>query len=101
MTRTAVAATSIAVYDEIKSDGTLTRQQAAIVSLMRRGRDYSLQELVNLTGFGVNVVSGRCNELRQAGAIEHGPKRPCSVTGRTIQPVRLPALAGHQEALFS
>lgn len=65
---------------------------------VKRGRDYSLQELSRLTGLGVNVISGRCNELRAAKHLELGPERKCSLTGRTIHPVQLPALPPILEA---
>jgi hypothetical protein len=86
----AVAETSREAYHAIQRDGTLTRQQAQVMQQVQPGRDYSLQELVKLTGLPVNVISGRCNELRTAKRLEHGPERKCSVTGRTIHPVRLP-----------
>ena len=90
--KTAVASTSIDCYHAIHGEGKLTRMQAAILSHMRAGNDYSLQELVRITGLAINTVSGRCNELRTAKRLEHGATRACSVTGRTVHPVKLPAV---------
>jgi len=87
---TAVAHTSIRTYRQMKKDGTLSKQQKEILAAMKPfPADYSLQELVKLTGLAVNTVSGRVNELREElGEVERGPARACSVTGRTIRPVR-------------
>jgi hypothetical protein len=96
--KTNVRSSSLAAYDRAGRDGTLSKQQALIMAHITPGRDYSLQELVRLTGLPVNVISGRCNELRTAKLLEHGPDRKCSLTTRTIHPVRLPALQPSLEA---
>lgn len=88
----AVADTSIETYHAIKGDGTLGKRQAEVMAAVQPGFEYSLQELVRLTGLPVNVVSARCNELRELGLLELGTTRPCSRTGRTIHPVRRPAI---------
>jgi hypothetical protein len=93
--------TSIETYHALRDDGTLSRQQKVIVDLMRPSRDYSLQELCQLTGLPVNVVSARCHALRGLGVLELGPTRACSVTKRSIHPVRLPRAGEPQGALFS
>jgi hypothetical protein len=97
---TAVTFTSIDAYRSIETTGALTRQQRVIVESIERGRDYSLQELVRATFMPVNVISGRCNELRKLGVLELGPQRACSLTRRQINPVRLPVPAATQGALF-
>jgi hypothetical protein len=85
-----VVETSIEAFHAIKSDGTLTNRQKQVMAVIRLGRDYSLQELVMLTGLPVNVISGRVNELKgEVGLLEHGPTRKCTLTNRTIHPVRL------------
>jgi len=89
-----VATTSIQAYREIQRGGVLGERQAQVMAAIKPGRDYSLTELVKLTGLPVNVISGRCNELRAMGRLELAPVRRCSVTGRTIHPVRLPAEQG-------
>jgi len=88
----AVASTSIETYHDLKADGTLGKRQAQVMAAVQPGLDYSLQELCRLTGLPVNVISGRCNELRELGLLELGPTRPCRHTGRSIHPVRRPAI---------
>lgn len=95
--KTNVADTSIDCYHEIHNEGRLTRLQSQIMASINSGADYTLQELVRLTGLPVNTVSGRCNELRTAKRLEHGKTRACSVTGRKVHPVKLPAM---QKGLF-
>jgi hypothetical protein len=88
--RTAVADTSIECYRALRRDGGLTRQQHKVLAAVRPHRDYSLQELVIAAGLPVNVISGRVNELKSDKHLVHGPTRKCSITGRTVHPVRLP-----------
>ncbi len=92
--RTQVASTSIATYHSIKRDGTVSVRQAQILAAVKPGRDYTLQELVKLTGLPVNVVSGRCNEMRKDGALAPSDKRNCSVTGNRVTTVKLPSAQG-------
>ena len=90
--KTAVRQSSIETYHAIQRDGSLTRQQAAIMDCISDGRDYSLKELVRITGLEINVISARINELVSAKRLERNEKtRPCSITKRSIHPVRLPA----------
>ena len=95
--RTAVADTSIKVYRQMQGDGTLSSRQAQVMAAIRPNVDYSLQELVHLTGLPVNIISGRCNELRAANRLVLGRTRLCTRTGRTVHPVKLPVM---QEVLF-
>lgn len=92
--QTQVASTSIATYYAIKRDGTVSARQAQILAAVKPGRDYTLQELVKLTGLPVNVVSGRCFELKDSGALVLADKRTCTVTGRTVAPVKRPPVQG-------
>ena len=55
---------------------------------MEGDTDYSLQEISAKTGIPINAVSGRCNELKKSNYIEETDKRKCSITKRTINPVR-------------
>lgn len=84
--------TSIETYHDIRDDGTLGKRQAEVLAAVQPGLDYSLQELCRLTGLPVNVVSGRCHELRELGRLEPADVRPCSLTQRSIRPVRRPAV---------
>ena len=88
--KTQVSDTSIECYHAIRGEGKLGKQQAVIIETVRKGRDYSLQELVKLTGLPINAVSGRVNELKESSRLEVAEKRKCSVTDRTVRPVRLP-----------
>ncbi len=92
--KTNVASTSIDCYSALQNEGKLTRLQLKIMAAMEPWRDFSLQELVQLTGLPINTVSGRCNELRTAKHIEHGETRPCTVTGRMVHPVKLVSTQG-------
>lgn len=89
--QTAMQETSLSAYRDMQDEGKVGKQAALILSFIKSGEDYSRQEICRLTGLAVNAVSGRVNDLLKAGRIEHGDKRPCKVTGRTILPVRLPA----------
>jgi predicted DNA-binding protein YlxM (UPF0122 family) len=77
MMRTNMASTSIDCYHAIHSEGILTKRQAQVMAAIYPGSDYSLQELVGITGLPVNVISGRCNELRTAKRLELGLTRWC------------------------
>ena len=90
--KTNVASTSIDCYHQIEAEGQLSRQQAQIMAHIAAGRDYTLQELVGLAGLPVNVISARCNKLRELGHLELAAKRPCWVTGRNVSPVKLPTV---------
>ena len=92
--KTSVASTSIDTYRAIHSEGRLNNQQTQIMGAVQAGRDYTLQDLSAALGMPINAVSGRCNELRTAKRLEHGKTRSCSITGRKVHPVKLPALQG-------
>ena len=87
--KTDIQDTSIQAYNGIKYDGTLQKQEKQIVDNMKRGQNYSLQELSQITGIGINAVSGRCNGLKKKGVLECGEKRRCSITFKTIKPLIL------------
>ena len=85
--KTDMQATSIKAYNEIKFDGTLQKQEKQILDCMEKGRDYSLQELSQITGIGINAISGRCNGLKKKDVLVCGEKRKCSLTHKTIKPL--------------
>lgn len=85
-----VAATSKRAYHEIEAEGRITRQEGIILAVMRPGADYSLQELVRLSGVQINAVAGRVNHMKKIGAVVVTAPRKCSITGRTVMPVSLP-----------
>ena len=97
MIKTSMQDTSLNAYDELKSSGKHNKQTEVILAHLSHGRDYSLQEIKQLTGYEINVVSGRVHDLKKMNLLNECAKRKCTVTGKTIRPVRLPQ---KQEALF-
>jgi hypothetical protein len=87
---TNVRATSKKAYADLKDEGTLAEQEYKIIKAMKHGWNYSLQEISTLTGIQINAVSGRVNGLKKRGWLVECEKRPCSITGRKIQPVMMP-----------
>ena len=79
--------TSKIAYSEIQADGTASNQKEVILSAVKMGGS-SLKEISNETGIEINAVSGRVNDLKKEGRLEHAPKRKCSITGRLITPVQ-------------
>lgn len=83
------------VADAVGIDtGRLGKQQQTILGKVQAGRDYSLRELAALSGLEINAVSGRVNDLKKLNLLVEGEKRSCTVTGKTITPVKLPAKQG-------
>lgn len=91
---TNVRESSRAAYGELRDTGRLGRQQQTILDQIKPGRDYSLRELSRLTHLEINAVSGRVNDLKKLNLLVEGEKRACTVTGKTITPVKLPAKQG-------
>lgn len=89
--------TSLIAYEELKSTGKYGKQTQIILAHLSHGRDYSLREIQQLTGYEINIVSGRVNDLKKMKLLIECLKRHCSVTGKLITPVRLPQ---KQESLF-
>ncbi len=87
--------TSIDAFHDIRRSGSLSRQQSKILNAMQPGATYTRRELCKLTGFEVNVISGRVHELLSTGAIVGGKTKVlCPVTGRNVQGLRLPSYPG-------
>jgi DNA-binding IclR family transcriptional regulator len=80
--------TSKETYQDIAASGLIGQQAQSILDAMDRDVDYSLQEISAKTGIPINAVSGRCNELKKAYYLEETDKRKCSITKRTIHPLR-------------
>ena len=89
MTRT----TSRLAYKELNEDGTRRSQKETILFVIgmipESDKDFglSLKEIVRQTGFEINAVSGRVNDLKKDGSIEECIKRKCRITGRLVTPV--------------
>lgn len=87
--KTTVASTSIDAFYGVVQDRK-QRQYDMILSAMEIGRDYSYNELFDLTGILPSTLSARLNELREKlKVVERGPRRPCSKTGVAVLPHRI------------
>lgn len=63
-------------------------QRETILAAMQHGRDYSMCELAQMTGYQKSSISPRLNEMIKRGIVEYGPERKCRVSGITIKPAR-------------
>ena len=90
-----VRVTSRLAYNEINADGTLRSQKdiifSAINMIPQHDRDFgiSLKEIARQTGFEINAVAGRVNELKKEEFIKECVKRKCRITGRLVTPVTI------------
>ena len=91
MTRT----TSRIAYKEINENGTLRSQKDIIFSAINaipevnKTLGITLKELARQTGFEINAVAGRVNELKKEEFIKECNKRKCRITGRLVTPVTI------------
>jgi hypothetical protein len=83
-----IADTSVTAYREHRDTGKLGRQASFILEQMG-DKTYSRRELARHTGLELSSVCGRVNELLAIGLLEEVDSRRCSITGKTIHPVRL------------
>ena len=85
--------TSRLAYKEINENGTLRSQKDIIFSAINaipevnKTLGITLKELSRQTGFEINAVAGRVNELKKGSYIEECSKRRCRITGRLVTPV--------------
>ena len=85
--------TSRKAYKELNEEGKVRSQKDTIlfvVSMIPNSeKDFgmSLKEIVKQTGYEINAVSGRVNDLKKVGSIEECTKRKCRITGRLVTPV--------------
>ena len=85
--------TSKIAYKEINEDGTRVSQSdyihSIINSIPHSDKDFgiTLKEIARQSGFEINAVSGRVNELKKNGSIKECTKRRCRITGRLVTPV--------------
>ena len=85
--------TSRIAYKNINEDGTSGNQRLTIFNAVyfNNGQDeegMSLREISAITGYEINAVSGRVNELKKDNYFKECPKRKCKVSRRLITPVR-------------
>lgn len=87
---TAVASTSLRAYDALKAGKLGSQQQRVLAHMLERcDRDFTRQELVQSTGLAINAMCGRVKELLDAGLLEVAGTRTCTVTGNTVEALRL------------
>ena len=84
-----VRTTSIIAYNDLKSSGKQPTQKQIILNTLRDNKeDMSLQEICDRTNFQINAVSGRVKDLKKANQVVEAPNRKCTITRKTITPVR-------------
>ena len=84
-----VRTTSIIAYNDLKSSGKQPTQKQIILNALRKNKKpMSLQEICDRTNFQINAVSGRVNDLKKSNQVVEARTRKCSITRKTITPVR-------------
>lgn len=85
-----IAETSRENYRIILSDGTQESQKTTILCLIEEKAKtvgLTLREIAKYTGYEINAVSGRVNDLKKDGLVVITNKRKCSITGKIVAPV--------------
>lgn len=81
--------TSIIAYNDLKISGKQPTQKQIILNALKKNvRPMSLQEICDITNMQINAVSGRVNDLKKANQVVEAPTRKCTITRKTITPVR-------------
>ena len=84
-----VRTTSIIAYNNLKISGKQPTQKQIILNTLRENKTpMSLQEICDRTNMQINSVSGRVNDLKRANQVVEAPNRKCTITRKTITPVR-------------
>ncbi len=85
-----VAETSVINFREHRDSGRLGDQERGILEFLRSHpqKNFSRNEIHQATGVPLASVCGRVNALVKLGLLDERAKRECSVTGKTITPVR-------------
>ena len=84
-----VRTTSIIAYNDLKSSGKQRTQKQIILNTLRENKKpMSLQEICDRTNFQINAVSGRVWDLKESNQVVEARTRKCSITRKTITPVR-------------
>ena len=84
-----VRTTSIIAYNDLKSSGKQPTQKQIILNALRKNKKpMSLQEICDRTNFQINAVSGRVNDLKKSNQVDEARTRKCTITRKTITPVR-------------
>ena len=81
--------TSIIAYKDLQATKKYLTQKEIILNALRENKTpMSLQEICDRTNFQINAVSGRVNDLKKANQVVEAPTRKCTITRKTITPVR-------------
>ena len=85
-----VAETSVINYREHRDSGKLGDQERSPLEFLRSNpnKNYSRNEIHQATGVPLASVCGRINALVKLELLTERPQRACSITGKTITPVR-------------
>jgi predicted transcriptional regulator len=84
--------TSSIAYKEIYQEGIADTQKERILNLLTESNTpLSRREICKYTGYDINAVSGRVNELLKESRVREYEKRKCNITGRLIMPVGIEA----------
>lgn len=86
-----VAHTSVENYHEHRRSGKLGAQAQQILDFLKSNwtKNWSRLEIAASLDLRLSSVCGRINELIEARLVEERPERPCSITGKTVKPVRV------------
>ena len=57
-----------------------------VLSAIRRGGDWTIQEVCSVLGWSSNRVSSRMTELKQARQVKESTPRRCKITGNVVTP---------------
>jgi DNA-binding MarR family transcriptional regulator len=93
--RTNVRETSLEAHRSIHPT-LAARQQSQVLAAVRAAgpAGITIAEMASTLCLEKSSVSGRRNALLTAGLIEHAPERKCRITGKFVQAVRVPSMAG-------
>ena len=84
-----VRTTSIIAVNHLKATKKHKTQKEIILDTLRENKKpMSLQEICDKTNFQINAVSGRVNDLKKSNQVVEARTRKCSITRKTITPVR-------------
>lgn len=84
-------ANSIKSHRENKQGGMYSSVNTAIIVALQHGRHLTLRDLVAVTGYPINTISGRVSALKDVGLVEVAYKMQCGVTRKTVSVLRLSA----------
>lgn len=82
-----VRLTSKMAHLDLNRDGTGYTQKESIMHILALSAPMSLREICKMTGYEINAVSGRVNDLKKEGRVVECSRRKCRITGRSIIPV--------------